>query len=261
MGETTDRAWTDPRFRILGPMEVAGPHGGVIQVRQPLQRAALATLLVFEGAPCPRPVLARALWNGSPPADVPGSLRTLMHSLRRTLSAGEDELLASGGGYLLRAGESDVDARLFRSLAAKGRRAWYDGDAAGAARLLGTALRLWREPGLDALPDAPALADRRHLLLREHRDVQDLRADALLALGRLDDVIPALRDIVAADPGREHAWALLARALAATGNRAGAAATLGAGQAALASEYGGRNGPELDHVARQILRSRQPGWN
>lgn len=261
MGGTTDRAVTAPRFRILGPMEVAGPGGGAVAVRQPLQRAALATLLVFDEAPCPRPVLARALWNGSPPADVPGSLRTLMHGLRRVLGAGEDDLLASGGGYLLRAGEADVDARLFRSLAAQGRRAWYKGDPACAARLLGAALRLWREPGLDALPDVPALAARRQLLLREHRDVQDLRADALLALGRLDDVIPALRDVVAADPGREHAWALLARALAATGDRAAAAAALGAGQAALASEYGGRNGPELDQAARQILRGRAPGWN
>jgi DNA-binding SARP family transcriptional activator len=256
MGGTTDQAVTAPRFRILGPMEVAGPGGGAVLVRQPLQRAALATLLVFEEAPCPRPVLAQALWNGSPPADVPGSLRTLMHSLRRVLDAGEEELLASGGGYLLRAGESDVDARLFRSLAAKGRRAWYQGDAAGTARMLGGALRLWREPGLDALPDVPDLDGRRQLLLREHRDVQDLRADALLALGCLDDVIPALRDIVATDPGREHAWALLVRALAATGDRAAAAAALRAAQAALASEYGGRNGPELDQAARQILQGR-----
>lgn len=244
---------TEPRYRILGPLRVTGPGGEAVAVRQPLQRTALGVLLAWDGEPCPRAELAAALWGGSPPADLPGSLRTLMYGLRRVLGPGCN-LGSDGSGYFLGAAESDVDARLFRSLADAGRHAWYGGDADGTARLLGEAIGLWREPGLEAIPDVTALAGRRKLLRREYRDIQDLHADALLAAGQLEDLVTALRAVTASDPGREHAWALLARSLAASGDPDGAAAAVASGRAALASARAGQAGgaPEIEQAAREI---------
>jgi DNA-binding SARP family transcriptional activator len=242
-----------PRFRILGPLQAANRAGAAVTIPQPLQRAALATLLAWDGAPCPREIMAAVLWGDSPPGDPPGALRTVMHSLRKLPGMDPESLQAQAGGYLLGVGEPDVDARVFRVLAATARQAWYAGNAAEAADLLEKALCLWRQPELEALPRAPALAGRRHLLLREHRDVQDMLADALLALGRLDAAIRFLRGILVREPGREHAWAQLVRALVASGDYAAAEGMLTRAQVLHAGASGMAPGPELAEVGREVM--------
>jgi len=236
-----------PRYQILGSLRVLRQDGTEVPVRQRLHQVALAVLLAYAGEPCPRPVLEAVLWGSDPPGDPHGSLRTVMHGLRQQvpgLDAGS--LAAAGGGYVLLAAGHDVDARLFRALTARGRAAWYGGDAGAAARLLGLALAMWREPELGALPDVPALAPARGLLAREHRHAQDMLADALLALGRYETLTCFLRGVLAPDPGREHAWAQLLRAAAAWKGPGTAAALLAEARAS------GPAGPELEYAARQV---------
>lgn len=83
------------------------------------QRVLLAALLVQAGKPVPADALAEVIWDGNPPATAAVTLRTHMMRLRRALGqrAGT-RLVTQHPGYLLRAGEDEVDLLQFRQPAA-----------------------------------------------------------------------------------------------------------------------------------------------
>jgi DNA-binding SARP family transcriptional activator len=224
---------------------------------QHAHRAALAALLLRAGQVCPRSWLLAAIWDSCPPASGTTALRTAMYELRRGLGPLGCRIRTrqSGsrpGGYLIEAADSEVDIRLFRSLATGGHAAWYQGDAAAAARALGDALRLWRG-GPAGLLSAAVVEAEVGQLHAEFRSVQDTWTDARLALGQHRQVVPELRRIVAREPLREHAWAQLMLALHRCGDEAGARDAFCAARAALLAEYGCAPGPELAELHRQIL--------
>jgi DNA-binding SARP family transcriptional activator len=72
------------RFGVLGSLLV---HDGdaPIEVRSPLQRAVLATLLVHAGQPVAADALAETVWDGKPPRAAMTTLRTHVMRLRRVL--------------------------------------------------------------------------------------------------------------------------------------------------------------------------------
>jgi DNA-binding SARP family transcriptional activator len=157
------------------------------------------------------------------------------------------------GGYLILAGGSEVDLIAFRTLSQAGRAAWDRGDAALAARKLEEARRLWRGgpcPDLSATPAVTAELDRLH---QERLDAEDTWIDARLALGQHYEVARDLREMLAADPLREHGWAQLMLALAQCGDQAGALDAYDTARAVIVAEYGSGPGPELADVRRQVL--------
>ena len=88
------------------------------------------------------------LWGERPPATAAKTLQGYVSHLRKAL--GDEVLFTRGGGYLLAAAAGQVDAERFEVMAAEGRRALADGDAARARELLDGALGLWRgEPLAD----------------------------------------------------------------------------------------------------------------
>src|ERR1700680_765297 len=146
------------RFCILGALEVRPPaHGRLVTVRQPLPRAVLATLVLRAGQLCPRDWLVEALWGPQGPADPASTLRTCVYGLRRSLGTLGSRLQTGPGGFLIAAAEAEVALQLYRALDARARVAWDRGDAAAAARLLGEALRLWREPAMRDVRCAPPI--------------------------------------------------------------------------------------------------------
>lgn len=243
----------DLQFRLLGPLEVRC-DGASLAIGPPKQRALLAVLLSASGAAVPIDHLVDELWPNRPPSSAATNVRGYAAALRRALPAPERHRLAAGRrGYLLHADEGEVDASVFRSLAADGRAALDRDDPTTADRLLGRALDLWRgspfenlEPGTELAATAGRLEDLRLV-------AQEDRVDALLALGGHGDLVPALRRVVAAYPMRERGWQQLALALYRSGDPAGALDACQRARDVLAEELGLEPGPELRRLHRAIL--------
>jgi DNA-binding SARP family transcriptional activator len=245
-------------FGILGPLEVTTPCGEPVAVPRHTHRGTLTALLLHAGQFCSRAWLIPTIWV-VPPGSGAASLRAAIYGLRRALGdplSSRVQTRQAGpraGGYLIMASGSEVDLLAFRTLSQTGRAAWDRGDAGLAARKLEEARGLWRGPpcpDLQATLTVTAELDRLH---EERLDVEDTWIDARLALGQHHEVARDLREMLAADPLREHGWAQLMLALARCGDQAGALEAYDSARAVITAEYGSGPGPELAEVRRQVL--------
>ncbi|WP_329316128.1 AfsR/SARP family transcriptional regulator [Streptomyces sp. NBC_01262] len=240
------------RYLILGATEARSATGTPI----PLGGTRLRALLTALALRAPHAVSAETLidevWGGpddEPPHDAPGALQALVSRLRRAL--GKDAVTSGPAGYCLDAQPCDIDLRLFERLVREGTAALDTaGDPAAAATALHDALALWRGPALADLPDRGSAAARPEAL---RVTALQRRIDADLALGRADDVLPQLRELVAEQPLHEPFHGQLIRALRATGRTADALMAYEEARAALAEHLGTDPGPELRGLHAQLL--------
>src|SRR4029077_17745918 len=109
-------------------------------------RALLTLLALNAGRVVPAGSLAAELWPDDPPGNPGNALQTLISRLRAELRrAGAGDVIESHpAGYRLAVPPDAVDVTVFETLAARGRRALADGDAAQAAPALREALLAWR---------------------------------------------------------------------------------------------------------------------
>jgi DNA-binding SARP family transcriptional activator len=107
-------------FGILGPLLVRDGDA-VVEVSAARQRVLLAALLVQAGKPVPVDVLAELVWDGTPPAGAAVTLRSHVMRLRRALGPGTgDRVVTRYPGYLIQAGEEEVDLLRFACLCREG---------------------------------------------------------------------------------------------------------------------------------------------
>lgn len=236
---------------ILGPLEIRGDDGRLIEVSGARLRSLLLRLALEAGRPVGLRALADAVWGEQLPADEANALQTLVSRLRRALG-GATMIGQSPAGYRLGIERRDVDAYRFEHLAAEGAAALRAGDAEAAARQLREALGLWRGPALIdaddfAAADASRLQDRRLTALLD-------RVDADLALGDASMVVAELEARGADYPLHERLTGQLMRALAATGRQADALAAYERVRARLADELGVDPSAELQAVHLAVLR-------
>jgi DNA-binding SARP family transcriptional activator/tetratricopeptide (TPR) repeat protein/DNA-binding CsgD family transcriptional regulator len=241
-------------FGVLGPVQIR--TGGELIALPVKPRTVLAVLVLDAGQLASRDRLMAALWPVSPPASAVRVLRTYVSLVRQSLRLSGPEpprLVAVGGGYRLEVAPADVDQLVFAGLAARGRQALADGDAATALRLLDQALGLWRgEPAEDVTVDdqtgliCAGLAERRLL-------AEEDRSQAGLLLGRGAELVAGLRALVAAHPLRERLCGQLMSALYQTGQQAAALAAYQRVRALLGTELGVQPGPGLRGLYQQIL--------
>ncbi len=160
-------------------------------------------------------------------------------------------------GYRLAVRPDAIDAIEFETLAARGRRALAEGDAAAAAHTLQTALDEWRGEALaDAVGyDAADAAAARLAELRSAALADRIEAD--LALGAGASLVGELRALVSADPLAERPRALLMRALYAAGRQAEALAVYHQARALLADQLGVDPSDQLEQVYLRILRGEE----
>ncbi|MBC3193479.1 AAA family ATPase [Pseudonocardia sp. C8] len=237
------------RFRVLrAGVEVPPPAFGGRKVR-----TLLRLLAVRRPDLVPHDVLADALWPDRVPADPAGNLNVLVHRARTAV--GDPGLVVTGpGGYAL--GPCTVDAEEFLAATARARRA-AAADPAGALRAATVALELWGEP----LPEdtyADWAREPRERLLRARVEALEAAAEAALTLGDPGAAAGHAARAVAADPLREPAVLVLARALAAAGDRAGALARLADLRRALADELGVDPSPRAAALQRSLLHGDLP---
>jgi DNA-binding SARP family transcriptional activator len=233
------------KYRILGPLEVAGVEPGVL--RRPKPRALLALLLLHPNEVMSTDRIVEALWGEEPPAKAVGSLQNFVSALRKAL--GPDVLVTHPPGYVLRVGPDELDLARFELLVKR---------AAGApaterAELLQEALALWRGEPLADLTDEPfALAEARRLEQLRLAAVEE-HVDAELALGSHARVIGELEALVRDNPLRERLRGQLMLALYRSGRQAEALRVYDEGRRLL-DELGLAPGEELQRLQRAILQ-------
>ncbi|MFE6609707.1 BTAD domain-containing putative transcriptional regulator [Amycolatopsis sp. NPDC057786] len=245
------------RFRVLGATEVRRDDGTAVPIGGPRVRTLFALLALEAGRVVPAERLIDGLYGEQPPEGVANALQSQVSRLRGALK----ELAPvefSPAGYRLAVDPDDVDVHRFERLAAEGRRALAAGDAAKAAELLRDALALWRGPAFADITDAP-FRDPQVTRLNELKTsaIED-RVEAELKLGRHEDVLGELREVIDEQPLRERPRALLIRALHAAGRQADALTVFDDARRVLADELGTDPGPDLAAAHLAVLRGETP---
>src|SRR5690349_190542 len=104
----------------------------------------LAVLLLHANEFVSRERLIDELWGVAPPATARKAVNVYLSKLRRTLSSGgRDPIATADGGYRLVVDGDLLDAGRARDLLSRAREQVAAGDPGSASRLLEEALALW----------------------------------------------------------------------------------------------------------------------
>lgn len=237
---------------MLGPLS-ADVSGRPLSIGGPIQRRLLASLLARAPAVVPADTLVDDVWGEAAPATAVRTLHSHVTRLRDAL--GRDGPSATidtvNGGYRLPLGRGDLDAWIFEDLV---RSAQADGDdPRERARLLRTALALWRGPAYGEFLGTP-FADAENRRLEELRDAAlEARVEAELSAGLGAELVPEIEALVAEHPFRERLWTALVVALYRAGRQADALAAYQRARDVLSDELGVDPGPELRAAEARVL--------
>lgn len=237
-------------IRVLGTVEIDG-HG---PIRSRAQRVVLAMLVIHRGATVSSDRLADLVWGDDLPEHPSASLQNHVSRLRKLLPPDVD-LQADEHGYrvLLAADQLDLtvfDDRFEAACAASGTAVL---DAADAG------LALWRgEPfaDLDGDPSAIAVTAR---CIERHDALEELRAAALLSLGRLPEAIAELDRLRAAHPLNERVVELLMTAFVDVGRPTEALGAYQRLRNTLVEELGLDPSPRLAALEHAVLLGNSSG--
>jgi DNA-binding SARP family transcriptional activator len=240
-------------FAMLGPILV---HDGETQIGVPKgrQRVLIAALLTHAGIAVPADALAELVWDGAPPRGADITLRSHVLRLRRVLGprAGA-RLVTRHPGYLLQAGEDEVDVLRFRCLCRDGGTALRQGSWGRARALLGEALDLWRGVPLADVPSESLRRDEVPGLEELRLQAEEWRMDAALRLGGHAELALELQSLAAQHPLREPFHGQLMLALYRCGRQAEALAAYQRARDVLVEELGVEPGPALRELHQRIL--------
>src|SRR4051794_19623755 len=215
-------------------------------------RLLLRVLAVRRPDLVPHGALAEALWPDRLPVDPAANLGVLVNRARRAL--GDPGSIVTGtGGYAL----GGCDTAPAESLAAAARARAAGDDHAAARRACTAALGLWGEP-LAEDTYAEWAREPRAQLFRVHVEMLERAAEAALARHDARAAAGWAAEAVAAEPLRESATLLQARALAAAGDAAAALARLGELRSRLAGELGVDPSAAAERLQLALLRGELP---
>ncbi|MBO4204418.1 AfsR/SARP family transcriptional regulator [Micromonospora echinofusca] len=240
-------------FRLLGPLQVAGPKGHA-DIAAHRQRIILAMLLLAAGRVVSVDRLAEAVWDESPPQTAKGQIQICVSALRRSLAEVglSDVLQTRPPGYLLEVDPEQVDLLVFQRLISEGSRMGEQGNLDEAVELFGRALSLWRGnplAGLESRVLRAVGARIEEMRSRAHEEHMNLR----LRQGAHTEIVAQLFDLVEEYPLREHMRAQLILALYRSGRQAEALQSYREARETLVSELGIEPGAELRELERAIL--------
>ncbi|WP_326568629.1 BTAD domain-containing putative transcriptional regulator [Amycolatopsis rhabdoformis] len=244
------------RFDLLGALRFrtdAGAHA----VRGPQITKILSLLALAAGRSVDTEALVDELWPGSAPARAIGTLRTHVYHLRRLLTGlgapGAELVRTEPSGYVLDVAPEQVDALRFEQLAARARMLLAAGQSADAAAAARSGLALWRGSALAGVPLGRRLEGHARRLDELHRQTVRVSVDAELALGRHEELLPALRELVAHHPYDEGLHASLIEVLRRCDRRADALRAYRDLRTTLEGELGVAPSPRLLSLRGSIL--------
>jgi DNA-binding SARP family transcriptional activator len=260
--QATHKAATT-QLGILGPM-YAVRDGMYASLGGPQQRIVLVLLVLAKGNRVSMAEFIDALWGAASPPSAVNVVRTYLKRLRKSLDPQHRSWQASnvlpsvGDGYALSTEDVDVDLWRFQDAVSEALQERRAGDHAAAARLLASALRLWRG---DVASELPELTN--HPLLfpvnAERWTAVDWYAEAALASGAAAEAIPIMESATIARPLDEFAHARLIALYHASGRRSDAARVFQGIQRRLRDELGLSPGPELSAAYSAVLQ--ETGWS
>jgi DNA-binding SARP family transcriptional activator len=245
------------QFGVLGPLQLRA-GSALVPLGAPKQRAVLAMLVMNRNHAVSVDALIDAVWGDSPVPAARTSIHSYVSNLRRLLSSAvrdPNKVLASmPPGYQLNVADADCDLGRFVTEKNAGVHAAASGRFEDASTYLTAALAEWRGPFLDDLrefafvdPFATALAELRVA-------VQTAHAEAEIACGRADAIIPRLELLSAEHPYRERLWAQLITAYYVTERQSDALNAYQRLKTNLAENLGIDPGPTIRSLHEQILR-------
>jgi SARP family transcriptional regulator, regulator of embCAB operon len=200
------------QFGVLGPLQLRAGDA-LVPLGAPKQRAVLATLLMNRNRAVSVDALIDAVWDQSPVPAARTSIHSYVSNLRRLLGSGSDDpnsVLASvPPGYQLNVADADCDIARFVTEKNAGVHAAAAGRFEDASTYLSAALAEWRGPLLDDLREFPFVDTFATALSEVRVAVQTALAEAEIACGRADAMIPRLEALSAEHPFRERLWAQL----------------------------------------------------
>lgn len=222
------------------------------------QRAILAQLLLAEGNAVSVDRLIDGIWGATPPDRAEVSVQAYVSGLRKALEPGRRPrspstvLVTRGTGYVLIAGDADVDVRALNAAIAAAHEQQRRGDLESAASDLRAALAGYRP----LLPEFEGLTFRDEAAAHLERTVGEAREfsyELRLTLGEHRALVPELEQAVRRAPLDEGLWVLLATARYRLGRQSEALAAIADARRHLADEIGVDPGPRLRELERDIL--------
>src|SRR5271169_3187954 len=192
------------QFGVLGPLQLIA-DGNPVPLGAPKQRAVLAMLVMNRNRPVSVDALIDAVWDQSPVPAARTSIHSYVSNLRRLLNSGSrdpNRVLASvSPGYQLNVADADCDLGRFVTEKNAGVHAAAAGRFEDASTYLSAALAEWRGPLLDDLREFPFVDTFATALSEVRVAVQTALAEAEIACGRADAMIPRLEVPSAENPG------------------------------------------------------------
>ncbi|TDC15108.1 BTAD domain-containing putative transcriptional regulator [Kribbella albertanoniae] len=225
------------QIAMLGPFEVRGDDGVLVDVPGARLRGVLVALALDAGQLVPKARLADWVWGEQPPAEAANALQRLASRLRKVIP-----VEGTPDGYRLVIEPDAVDAVRFERLLGQGR--------------LREALDLWRGSALQdvGLQDSTAFDAAVTRLEGLRLTVAEDWFDAEIARGRGAQLVTELTDLVAAHPVRERLVGALMQALAASGRDSEALLVYQRTRDALVETLGVDPSPELSALHVALLR-------
>jgi SARP family transcriptional regulator, regulator of embCAB operon len=250
------------QFGVLGPLQLRS-GSALVPLGAPKQRAVLAMLVMNRNHAVSVDALIDAVWGDSPVPAARTSIHSYVSNLRRLLSSGirdPNQVLASvPPGYQLNVADADCDLGRFVTEKNAGVHALGSGRFEEASTYLAAALAEWRGPFLDDLREF-AFVDPFATALTELRvAVQTSHAEAEIACGRADAIIPRLELLSTEHPYRERLWAQLITAYYVTERQSDALNAYQRLKTNLAENLGIDPGPTIRSLHEQVLRQEPLG--
>ncbi|MFB7590347.1 BTAD domain-containing putative transcriptional regulator [Streptomyces sp. NPDC056169] len=252
-----------PRLLILGPLSLQRGQTPV-PVTSPMLRRLLGLLALKHPEPSTQQEITDTLWPSGPPSSHQSLVHTYVSQVRRLLEQGAlrtvppPTVVRTPTGYLLEAARNQIDLGHFDELLTRAKRLLRSRDPAAAYESLTQALQWWRGP---VLADAdPVLRQHPAAVVANERRVTAvlLHADTALLLGRPEETVPVLWDMVNAEPLHEGLHARLILTLASCGEQAAALNVFNRLRDRLDEELGIAPSAEVRDAQLRVLRQQLP---
>lgn len=236
-------------FRLLGPVEAIIDDKSVT-IAGPRQEIVLALLLLEHDHVVSVQRLIDALWGDDPPRTAKSQVQITISSLRQLLSA--DIIVTRSHGYLISIQPDALDLARYEALTGSASRAAAEQRPIDAVNDLRAALDLWRGPALYGLGGEVMRAAAAKLDESRISALQDC-LDIELQLGRHQEIIAELTELVAENPLNEYFRGQLMLALYRAGRQADALEVFRAGREILRGELGLDPAADLCRLEQAIL--------
>ena len=243
-------------FQILGQIRVLA-DGEPIELGPFKQRALLALLIVNANRVVSTDRILEALW-GEEGADKEKALWVYVSRLRSALEPdregrGESSILVRREpGYVVTIDPSQIDARRFEELLARGRELAAD-DPQAAEDTLDEALAIWSGEALEEFKYEDFAAATIERLEELKLEAIESRISAALGLGNSAREVSQLQALVREHPFRERLTGQLMVALYRSGRQSEALRSFEHHKRAVGEELGIEPSPELMRLEEQIL--------